>query len=303
MLFEGDYRFEWPSTLDASAFPSSVYSTLVAGDGSGPPYPRELYPDAYVFTKDLAPDAQPMKVHFVPKGSWLVARLAFLAKDAKLLAEALVPTRDTIGNPVFSLALDVCDVATGKSVGRVSIIFSFDEIRVEGRAEKRLDRKIVHDLGSILFAGGLRDVAVCKYALEGKDLGWNGKKFLGEGMRKSRFALIREDDKAYEKLAKRRVKLPTGDDSAASDPKVLAWIADYLALETADGEYIEGNLQYIRSATIDDAHYSIWEYHESDGTKCFVTLSDGPNGAVLGMRDAWKFTPEQYIYGDFHELL
>jgi hypothetical protein len=34
-----------------------------------------------------------------------------------------------------------------------------------------------------------------------------------------------------------------------------------------------------------------------------VTLSDGPKGTVLGMREAWKFTPEQYIYGDYHDLL
>jgi hypothetical protein len=276
---------------------------LVAGDGSAPTYPRELAPDAWVFTKDLAEDAQRMKVHFVPKGSWLVARLAFLAKDSNALVEALVSTRDIINTAVFSLALDVREVATGKSVGCVSIIFSFDEIRVEGRSQRGLDRPIVNDLQNILFAGGLQDVAVCSYSLDGKNLGWNGKKFLGEGMRKSRFALIREDDKAYGKLAKRRVKLSAGDASAAHDPNVLAWIGDYLKLETADCEFLEGNLRYLRSARIEEAHYSIWEYHESDGTKCYVTLCIGPKGSVLGMREAWKFTPEQYIYGDYHELL
>lgn len=302
-MFAREYEYVVPSTLSPDDFAARVYTHLIAGDGSGPAFPKELYPDAWCWTKDLSPDEQPMEVPFIPKGSWIAARLSYFAGTEDKLKEHLTSQRRFVDRHLeFQLSLDVRDGTN--AIGVIGVHFNLDEIRLEGRLSTPEHAKAVpDDIRSVLFDNALDDVAECSLALEEHKLGWNGETFIGAGLRPSRFALIREDEKVYEDLARRSVEFPKSDDTLANQPEVLERIGEYLAVESADCEFIEANLKYIRSAIIEDTHYWIWEYYESDNNKCYVTVSMSPTQNILGMRDAWEFSPEQYIYGDYHGIL
>ena len=80
-------------------------------------------------------------------------------------------------------------------------------------------------------------------------------------------------------------------------------IQDYLRLEDADADSVEWReLNFIRTALVADTRYWIWDYRESDGAHCYVTVSCNSEGQLcVGMDGNWHgLTPEQFILGDFH---
>jgi hypothetical protein len=107
-------------------------------------------------------------------------------------------------------------------------------------------------------------------------------------------------------LAKISVEFPHLDPNTPSNcPVSMDDIQRYLKLEDADGESVETReLHFIRTALVERAEYWIWDYRESDGAHCYVTVSRSPEGrACLGMDGNWHgLTPEQFILGDYHQV-
>ena len=95
------------------------------------------------------------------------------------------------------------------------------------------------------------------------------------------------------------------EDSAASSPVPMSEILRYLHAEAAPDEPTEADLQFLRTARVEDADYWIWRYVESDGAECYVTVSRGPNGqTMLGYEENYdRLTPEQFMLGENHGLI
>ncbi len=88
-------------------------------------------------------------------------------------------------------------------------------------------------------------------------------------------------------------------------PRSMADIQEYLALEDGDLDAVgTRELKFLRTALVEKTRYWIWDYHESDGTHCYVTVSLKPDGGnILGMDGDWHgLTPEQFILGDHHQV-
>jgi hypothetical protein len=207
---------------------------------------------------------------------------------------------DITGEKELHLDIDVAEATDGRPVGRLTLKFNREMMRLEGRCLRGQDRAISDDFEAVVCSSPL-SVARCELRLGGDTIGWDGKQYFGEGIRRSRFADIQDEDAKYEKLKSLKVELEHGDDSVAEDPAVLKRIGEYLTLETADCGFIEANLKYLRSAVIDECQYWIWDYRESDGTRCFVTLRLAGNRSVLGLQDANELSPEQHIYAEHND--
>lgn len=94
-------------------------------------------------------------------------------------------------------------------------------------------------------------------------------------------------------------------DSAESCPVSLADVVAYLRLESPDYESVQANqLRFLRTALVADHRYWIWSFRESDGTECFVTVSESPDGTTCTgyEEDYYGLTPEQFMLGDYHNV-
>lgn len=96
-------------------------------------------------------------------------------------------------------------------------------------------------------------------------------------------------------------------DSAGSCPEPMSEILSYLSIESADGESLQASdLTFLRTAEIwNEGHYWIWEFTESDGEQCYVTVSESAETGVtcIGFDgNYWNLTPEQFILGTHHNV-
>ncbi|NUQ62214.1 MAG: hypothetical protein HUU20_06985 [Pirellulales bacterium] len=84
----------------------------------------------------------------------------------------------------------------------------------------------------------------------------------------------------------------------------MAEILHYLSLESPDGDSIQAaDLRFLRTAQVADAEYWIWEFHESDGAKCYVTVEQKGHDTSIGYdEDYWGLTPEQYMLAEYHQM-
>lgn len=269
--FDGQLRYSIPARLPVDTFEANIYTNFTWAVENRPEFPRELCPDAWKWFPDRHTSQLPMEVHYIPRGSWLAARLCQLFGGQDQLAPLLREGNDVTGEKELHLDIDVVDIGDNKPVGRLMLKFNREMMRLEGRCVRGQDLAISDAFEAAVCSNPL-SVARCDICLGGERIGWDGKQYFGEGIRRSRFAEIRDDEEKYDRLKSLDIILAHGDDSVANDPELLSRIAEYLELETADCEFIESNLKYLRSAVIDNNQYWIWEYHESDGTPCFVTL-------------------------------
>lgn len=94
------------------------------------------------------------------------------------------------------------------------------------------------------------------------------------------------------------------ENSAASCPVPMVEILHYLSLESPDGDEITAaDLRFLRTAQVADAEYWIWDFHESTGVKCYVTVQRKVDGICIGYdEDYWGLTPEQYMLAEYHEM-
>jgi hypothetical protein len=299
--FDNRFRYSIPAQLSAESFDATIYANFTWAVENRKEFPRELCPDAWKWFPDRDTSKLPREVYYIPRGSWLGARLAQLFGGQDHFVTLLREGKNITGVNELHLDIDVTQPDDNKPMGRLVLIFNREMMRLEGRCLRGQDRAISDDFEAAVCSSPL-SVARCDLRLAGESIGWNGKQYFGEGMRRSRFADIQDEDEKHEKLKSLSVELKHGDDSVADDPALLKRIAEYLALETADCEFIEGNLKYLRSAVIDDCQYWIWDYRESDGTQCYVTLRLDEHRSVLGVQNANELSPEQHIYAQHHDF-
>ena len=104
-------------------------------------------------------------------------------------------------------------------------------------------------------------------------------------------------------LAKIKIDFPRlDDDTADSCPCPMQDIIDYLVLE---GEtVVAADLEFIRTALVENHRYWIWRFRDEDGDECYATVQLAPDSSrCIGYDQNWhSLTPEQYILGDYHEV-
>ena len=94
------------------------------------------------------------------------------------------------------------------------------------------------------------------------------------------------------------------DDSPDSSPRPMSDVLRYLRDEAAPEEPTEADLQFLRTARVEDADYWIWRYVESDGAECYVTVSRRANETTVGYEENYeRLTPEQYMLAEYHGLI
>lgn len=107
-------------------------------------------------------------------------------------------------------------------------------------------------------------------------------------------------------LARVRVEFPAlTPDTPESCPVPLVDIVEYLRLESPDGENVHAEqLQFLRTANVADHRYWIWSFQETDGSACYATVSEAPDGStcIAYEENYYGLTPEQYILGDYHQV-
>ena len=98
-------------------------------------------------------------------------------------------------------------------------------------------------------------------------------------------------------------------DTAESCPVPPKDVLEYLHLESADFDKIKwSDLRFLRTAKVAKRRYWIWEFYESDGDHCYVTVwttlwSGLLGGGCIGYDANWHtLTPEQFILGDYHDV-
>jgi hypothetical protein len=98
----------------------------------------------------------------------------------------------------------------------------------------------------------------------------------------------------------------TLDDAKGEDestcPAEMSEILEYLEIEMAE-ECEADDLEFIRTARLEDKVYWIWRTEDEAGEEVYVSVSRSDAGQVtLGSYDNDEgFTPEQYIFGEYHE--
>lgn len=93
--------------------------------------------------------------------------------------------------------------------------------------------------------------------------------------------------------------------TAESCPLPMDAILDYLNDESPDGEEIQAeDLKFVRTALLDEKHYWIWTFQDTEGADCYVTASWSPNGdAEIGYEEnEYDLTPEQFMLGDYYDV-
>jgi hypothetical protein len=94
-------------------------------------------------------------------------------------------------------------------------------------------------------------------------------------------------------------------DTPDSCPVPLDDVVAYLRLESPDYESVEASqLTFLRTALLADHRYWIWSFQESDGSDCFVTVSQSPDGTTCTgyEENYYGLTPEQFMLGDYHQV-
>lgn len=95
------------------------------------------------------------------------------------------------------------------------------------------------------------------------------------------------------------------NDSASSSAVPMSEVLEYLEGEAAPETPSEADLQFLRTARVEDADYWIWRFKESDGAECYVTVSrEADGGTTIGYEENYDgLTPEQFMLGEYHGLI
>ena len=114
-----------------------------------------------------------------------------------------------------------------------------------------------------------------------------------------------EEPDPYDDLKRMSLALPRLDeDSPRSCPEAMKAILKYVRMESGDDTLRASNLQFIRTTRMKDTDYWVWRFEEQDGTEAYVTVSRRPDGSTcVGYNtNDFSLTPEQFVYGDYHEV-
>jgi hypothetical protein len=86
-------------------------------------------------------------------------------------------------------------------------------------------------------------------------------------------------------------------DRPDSCPASIQQILEYLWLESPDGdELVADDLEFLRTARVGQDHYWVWRFTESDGTLCYVTVSQGSeDGHMIDYDEASGRTAEEFM--------
>jgi hypothetical protein len=107
-------------------------------------------------------------------------------------------------------------------------------------------------------------------------------------------------------LAKLDVTFPFLDDNLEKAcPESINTIVEYLRLESPDfHRVVPDQLTFCRTAQVAERKYWIWTFVESDGTDCYVTVSQDEDGSTcIGYEQNYgAWTPEQFMLGDYHDV-
>ncbi|MGI9235256.1 MAG: hypothetical protein ACR2RD_16610 [Woeseiaceae bacterium] len=102
-------------------------------------------------------------------------------------------------------------------------------------------------------------------------------------------------------LAKLDIHLPSVPSEEVSGPaEIEPYLLEYLKREGFPPN--NGEIDFIKIVRIEGVIYWIWRF-DSDGDSCYATAtqkSDGSTGVGCDT-DYWDLTPDQYIFGDYHE--
>lgn len=118
---------------------------------------------------------------------------------------------------------------------------------------------------------------------------------------------------AYEEMPENNADLAAIDfdfprlnpDTTADCPVSLGDIVEYLKLESPDADSVlVSQLTFLRTAFVEEHSYWIWEFIETDGTKCYATVSlDAAGSLYIGYgEDSYCLSPQQFILGDYHDV-
>lgn len=300
----GTFRYE-PRPLPPSPedwWPARVTANLTTALENVAEFPQRLCPDAWKWFRGVPYDQLPLEVVEVPLGSWLAARLASIAGGEDALKELLArEVKATLDGHEFALELGVFSTSNEEQIAAIKLVFDLTQARIEGFSTHQYSRIIDDDLMAVLCRDALTGLVACALTLDDRTLGYDGERFYGEAPRVSRFVEIVEEERRVNELAKEEIELAPGEDGPATNPELLRTLSEYIQAEMTSETFILDNLQYLRSAKIDDTYYLIWEYHERDGRRCYATFAHSPSGNVMSYNPAGALTPEQYIFADYQQ--
>lgn len=91
-------------------------------------------------------------------------------------------------------------------------------------------------------------------------------------------------------------------------PEAISDILDYLDVEAPGGSesgsenVIQFDLQFVRTALVNDDKFWLWRFKAEDGLDCYVSVRQTPDGqTILGFDEAFGLTPEQWLVLDYYD--
>jgi hypothetical protein len=115
----------------------------------------------------------------------------------------------------------------------------------------------------------------------------------------------------FEELRHVPIELPRlPDDSAALCPALMSEILEYLSYEAPGGEHsgsaevIEFQLEFTRTALVEQTRYWIWRFTDSDNRESYVTVGiDGSGQQMMSYDETYGLSPEQRILAEHYDFV
>jgi hypothetical protein len=99
--------------------------------------------------------------------------------------------------------------------------------------------------------------------------------------------------------------LAPNDPSAC--PRTREEILEYLNVEAPGGteagseNVVAFELNFIRTALVNDSKYWIWGFKGDDDLDCYVAVQETKQESILGFEETFGLTPEQWIVMDYYD--
>lgn len=91
-------------------------------------------------------------------------------------------------------------------------------------------------------------------------------------------------------------------------PRTMAEILAYLDVKAPGGSesgsenIIHFDLQFVRTALVNDDRFWLWQFMADDDLDCYVSVRQTPDGgSILGFDEAFDLTPEQWLVLDDYD--